>query len=293
MLFGWLFVFGIAPTAFAQSVEADEAYWEYGAGLGAVHFEHYPAANEFTNLALPFPTFQYRGKILRADDREGARAYIFKSSLATLELAGTALPALDSGTNEARRGMSNLPWLIALGPRLVTKFHGDFAASLGLFQAVSTDFMMTRFAGNILEAQLSYRWDFPTTYFTNLEAGESFGRLFYTVKAGSKEFLALYFEVSPIDTTPSRTAYNAQEGLLSHEMTYFQSFKSGRATLYVGGSLTSYGVSVNRESPLHKSDSNVSFLAGMTYVLGEASRPAVPEEETSGVMNRRRGRQER
>ena len=67
-----------------DSVSDSEAYWDYGLGFGAVRFEHYPGSDQFSYLALPAPTFQYRGKILRADDREGAHLYLLKSGTLTL-----------------------------------------------------------------------------------------------------------------------------------------------------------------------------------------------------------------
>ena len=67
-----------------DSVGDSEAYWDYGLGFGAVRFEHYPGSDQFSYLALPTPTFQYRGKILRADDREGAHLYLLKSGALTL-----------------------------------------------------------------------------------------------------------------------------------------------------------------------------------------------------------------
>ena len=114
--------------------EADadaQPYWEYGAGLGYVHYQHYPAANQFSNLLLPFPTFQYRGKIVRADDRNGAHIYLLKGPDWVFEMSGAGYPALDSSTNEARQGMEDLPWMLAIGPQFVYSMTKGFKLSLG------------------------------------------------------------------------------------------------------------------------------------------------------------------
>jgi hypothetical protein len=279
-----------SPLATWGADEDTPAYWEFGAGVGGVHYEHYPAANEFSDLILPFPTFQYRGKILRADDREGAHAYLVKGKAWTLEIAGAGFPALDSSQNEARKGMDNLPWLIALGPQLVTTFNDEWQLSFGLFQATSTDFEMTRFSGQIAEGRLSYRWNFPLTGWKQIEDGESYGRFFWTLKGGSEELQSIYFDVPRAKATSFRPEHQARAGFLSQELAYFQSFKSGRAALYVGGTLTDYSHSANRLSPLHRSDLNVTMAIGMTYVLGESSRPGIPEEDTSGVIDNWRKR---
>jgi hypothetical protein len=46
-----------------------------------------------------------------------------------------------------------------------------------------------------------------------------------------------------------------------------------------------YGEAANKESPLHKSDANLTGAIGLNYVLGESKKPAVPQEDTSGLIN--------
>lgn len=266
--------------------EENEAYWDYGIGVGGVRYQQYPASNEFSIFAVPVPTFQYRGKILRADDRDGAHLYLFKGDKTTVELAGEGYPALESSNSKARAGMDDLPWLIALGPQLVWRGVENFEFGLGIYQAVSTDFAMTRFAGQIFEARTTYEFEFPfESYGPFTQPGFSSARLTFALQGGSKEFQSIYFEVPTEDATPDRPAYEAQDGFLSYSLTYYQTFKSGRFSFNYGAALNCYDLSANKESPLHKSDHNVTAFVGINYVLGQSSRPAVPEEETSGVIN--------
>lgn len=274
----------LTPLA-AWSQDTETSLWEYGAGFGYVHFEHYPASNQFSNLFLPFPTFQYRGRILRADDREGTRAYLLKSDRWSFELAGGGYPALDSSTNDARRGMEDLPWMLQVGPQLVVKLSRDLEFKLAAFQAVSSDFVTTQTAGTVFDARLEHRWvrDFPGGQ--GLAPGQAHGKLTLSLKGGDQQFLSTYFEVPPAQSTASRPGYEAKAGVLGSELAYFQSFRSGRASFYLGAAIADYTASSNRESPLHKSDRNVTYLVGLTYVLGESERPSVPAEQTEGVIN--------
>lgn len=274
----FLFLSLAFSSALFAAEEEEKPLWEYGVGAGYVHFPQYPSSDQTSNFFLPFPTFQYRGKVLRADDREGARAYLFKDPVWSLEMAGGFNPALESEKNDARRGMDDLPWMIELGPQLVAKLHPSLELKVAVFQAISTDFQMTKANGEILQTQVVYRWNGERT----------FGRLIYETNTGSKKFLTTYFEVPEDKVTAQRPAFQAREGFLDHEISYFQSFTSGKAAFYVGGSIADFSSSVNRSSPLHKSDVNVAYIVGMTYKLGESKRASVPVEQTEGVVNRYR-----
>lgn len=266
--------------------EEQEAYWDYGIGLGAVRYQQYPASNEFSYLAVPAPTFQYRGKILRADDRDGAHLYLFRGNKITVELSGEGYPALESSNSNARSGMEDLPWVIALGPQLVWRGVEDLELGLGLYQATSTDFSMTRFAGQIYEARATYEFGFPfESYGPFTQPGFSSAKVTLSLQGGSKEFQSIYFEVPTENVTPDRAAYEAQAGFLDYSLTYYQTFKSGHFSINFGATVHNYDASANRESSLHKSDHNVTGFIGLNYVLGQSSKPAVPEDETSGIIN--------
>jgi outer membrane protein len=290
ILSGALVFFSSVALAWESEALAEqdeqEAYWDYGFGVGGVRYQQYPASNEFSYLVIPTPTFQYRGKVLRADDRDGAHLYLFKGNKLTVELAGEGYPALESSNSNARAGMEDLPWLIALGPELVWRGVEDFEFGLGIYQATSTDFSMTRFAGQIFEARATYQFGFPfESYGPFTQPGFSNAKVTLSLQGGSKEFQAIYFGVPTEDATPDRTAYEAQAGFLDYALTYYQTFKSGLFSINYGMTVHNYDMAANRDSSLHRSDHNVTGFIGLNYVLGQSSKPAVPENETSGVIN--------
>jgi outer membrane scaffolding protein for murein synthesis (MipA/OmpV family) len=271
-------------SSFALADDHDvptQPIWEYGIGAGYVRYEQYPAAGKYSDLFLPFPTFQYRGESLRADDREGAKAYLFKDRNWSLEMAGTGTPALDSDKNENRKGMKDLPWIMALGPQLAYRFGSDWQISWGIFQAMMTDFTYLEVRGSFIQQVLTYRSE------SSLGDGYvSQSNVFFTLKSASQEVQEKYFGVSTSDATAERQAYHARGGFLSAEVSAFQAFKKGRASYYVGANYDYYGAGVNQHSPLFKAQSQANVLFGITYVLGESKRPEVPEEKTSGIINR-------
>lgn len=287
----YILFFGILLTNFFGGIAlADDgsALWEYGVGFGFAKFEQYPSASQYNNLFLPFPTFQYRGKIVRADDREGTRAYLIKEEMWSVELSGGGYIGLDSSTNDARSGMPDVPWNIHVGPQLVYNFSNELDFRIGLFQAMNTDFRSTSWAGQVSEAKLIYQWESTLALSKNSPNYTSNGRFSLGVKAGSSEFLSTYFEIAPKYATANRSSYEAKAGLLNLELTYFQSLKIERTSLYLGIAILDYKNSANKLSSLHKLDYNTSYLVGLTYVLGESKRPAVLEENTDGLIKHSR-----
>ncbi len=285
ILFKWIVSFFLALNAsvvLSQTLIKPEqkSLWEYGIGFGYVHYEQYPAADQFADLLLPFPTFQYRGEILRADDREGTRAYIFKSINWSLELSGGGNTPLAASDNKAREGMQDIPLIIYLGPQIVGHLLEDLELRIGFFQAISTDFMYTKASGGIQETQLVYHIVF------NHSARRVNSRFSLSAKSASKDYLETYFEVLPQYANIKRAEYKAKAGFLGFELNYFQSISYGKASYYIGASINDYSLSANRKSPLHKSDYNLSYLIGMTYTLGQSKRESVPIDETEGIINK-------
>lgn len=91
------------------------------AGVGAFHarFPHYPSANTYYSLTLPFPNFVYRGDILRADENGGLRSRFFNSENFEVNLSiGGALP-VSSERLEAREGMPDLKTMVEFGPGFI------------------------------------------------------------------------------------------------------------------------------------------------------------------------------
>lgn len=281
-----LLVLSFAPWAVADE-EPAPPLWEWGLGLGYIRYADYPSSDEYSDLMLPFPTFQYRGEYLRADDREGGRAYLFKSETWSLEFSGGGRLPLDSSKNQARQGMENLPLVLDGGPQLVWSSGRTWEFQLAPFLSAAAYGSYIRQNGMRFKAQLIYRWE---SYARGPFASPIYisGTTALEMNAASQEYMRTYFEVDAGQATSSRVAYNAVAGFLSNNLSYYQRFSSGRFSLYVGASVSDYTWSANRSSPLHKSDLNVGYGVGMIYQFGESAKPSISPEDTQGVINRYR-----
>ncbi len=274
-----LFLFCYFFLAVRISFAVDSpSLWEYGIGFGYIQFEQYPTSSQSNYLFFPFPTFQYHGEVIRADDREGTRAYLFKGDTVSVELSGGGHTSLDSSANTAREGMPDLPWMISLGPQVVGQLSQGLELRLKFFQTTATDFRYTRLRGATTESQIIYKhWDeihgLPTRMRISLAA-----------KTANQEYLATYFEVEPQFARADRPQYESHAGFLEIELNYFQSVKVEKASYYIGVAVHDYSLSANRASPLHKADYTFSFLIGMTYTLGQSQRDSVPDLETEGII---------
>src|SRR5690606_23299086 len=118
----------------------------------------------------------------------------------------------------ARKGMKDLPWPMALGPQMGYKPQENIDLSLGAFAARTTDFRTSQFPGQIYQAKIHYAIDIPSIY-------EMRGHLFYTLKYASRGLQKIYYETG---------TYEAKPGIMSQEISYYQTVKMGRTNLYVG-----------------------------------------------------------
>lgn len=268
-----------------SSASEDKPLWEYGLGVGAIRYAHYPASDQYSELTLPFPTFQYRGEILRADDQDGGRAYLFKKNNWSLQFSGSGRVPLDSSKNSTREGMENIPLVINAGPQVVYSDNYAWEFKISAFPSFKVDDRSFKTNGGIAKAHILYNW-----YVGPVDSGYtsvSFsGTLALSSTMASQEFNATYYEVSTQDATPHRPPHRATEGVLENQISYFQRVNSGKLSLYLGASYSDFSMSTNRHSPLHKINSNMEYAVGLTYVLGESSRRSVPLEATEGIINK-------
>ncbi|MEK2688010.1 MipA/OmpV family protein [Bdellovibrio sp. GT3] len=272
---------------FAKAEDDGRPLWDWGIGLGYVRYADYPASDEYSQIMLPFPTFQYRGEYLRADDREGGRAYLFKTDSWSLEFSGSGRFPLDSSKNKARFGMEDLPLVVNGGPQLVYHSGGTWEFQIAPFFSVAAKNDDIRANGMLLKTQVTYRWE-----------GETPGPLDSTIlitgttsfemNAASSDYMKTYYEVDSRDVRAGRAEYDAKAGFLSTNLSYYQRFAAGRSAVYFGASISDYSWSANRQSPLHKSDYNVGWGLGYIYQFGESAKPMVSPEDTQGVINRYR-----
>ncbi len=269
----------------ASANESDRPKWEAGFGIGYLGFEHYPTSNQHTDLAFPFPTFQYRGDVLRADDRDGAKIFLIKRPSWILQLGGLGFPPLNSANNDTRRGMDDLPLLVALGPQLQRRLSESLTFKLGIYQAIAARLISAQTSGAVWEIDMTLREKFTLTGRT---FDETTAALSFNLMGSSQEVGELYFGVPASQVAPTRPSFEAKAGLMQSQVSYFQSFQRGDIAFYLGVRISDHRVSMNRDSPLHKSDQNIAGLIGLTYSLYHSKKSGVPYEETSGVIDKLR-----
>ena len=268
------------------TVESEDSLplWDAGAALIYLRFPFYPASDQTKTWFLPAPTFEYRGEILRSTQREGTRAYFLRSDRWSLEMGGDGVPEVKSNETFARQGMDNIPWSLQLGPKAVYRGDDNLVISLGVNQVIATDF--TRFKANGLtyEARIGKTWlkevspwSHHGIYKTVLSIGGS---------SATADYLATYFEVSPEFATASRPAYEARAGFLSYDILIGQSVKFKNFSLFSYVNSERFENSVNRRSPLHKSDDNLLVTFGFSYVLFQSDKKSIPESESEGLLQK-------
>lgn len=248
-------------TVHIRAEEVQKPRWDYGIGFGAVRFEQYPASDQYSQLALPIPTFEYRGKILYADDRDGAQLFLFRSEKMKLEISGFGYPPLDSSENSARNGMSDLPVIAAIGPQFLFQPQPWLELIVGYYEVLSLTAKNQKNSGFAYQARVVLSHEFEKSIFN---------RLFYTSRYGSKKLQSVFYDVEPTDQTAERNVFKSREGLLSQELGYLLQINRGKWNYYFGTAFTDYSRSRNKKSPLFQSEQAFTFFIGTNYILKES-----------------------
>ena len=262
--------------------DLDEALplWDYGVALAYLRFPFYPASEQTRTWYLPVPTFEYRGEILRSTQKEGTRAYFFRSENWSLEVGGAGVVEVKSDETFARQGMSDIPWSLQLGPKLVYRDGEGTEVNFGLYQSIITDFIRSKTNGSIYQTEISHAWVYP------IKKSFAKTKIGLTGWGISQEYAGTYFDVKTQDVTTSRAQYESRAGFLSYEISLGQSFKFRKYSIFAYLDTERFELSANRRSPLHRSDENLSITFGITYVLGESERKAKPEDEGEGLLQK-------
>lgn len=235
---------------------------------------------------MPVPVFKYNGETLRADDRDGARAYLFTGDLISFEMSGTVVPPLKSDNNDARRGMEDLRFTLALGPQMGVRLADNLRLRFAVFQALSTDLLYTKANGQIFDTRLTWTLNNVLDDYEFFKTNSMKIKVGFVLAGASQEYLSNYFSVTAKDVTATRPAYDARAGFLSYDIFYFHTLAVGPTTYYLGFSNVHFDQSVNRGSPLHTADQTWLGFAGITYTFLESRKEAVPEESTQGILNK-------
>lgn len=247
--------------------------WQFGFGGGGGVTPHYPASNQTSLRVLAVPTFRYRGRVLRADD-DGTRARLIRFEETEIDLSGAASFPVSSSENAARAGMPELDWIGEVGPRAGVRWRikpnansrGDLLRILFPIRAVfSSDGESIRHRGFVFQPEISIERILSRSSFLDSEISVELDSNITIIN----DSLAQYFYgVAPEFSNLNRGEYRAQSGPLSVSTGLVLSIspRHGRtagSSFFVGIRNTSTGISVNRESPLHKVDQTLSFFAGI------------------------------
>jgi MipA family protein len=182
--------------------------WELGVGAGGFYLPNYVGSDQSSVYFFPYPAFVYRGTLFKAD-REGARAVLFDSDVAQVNLSLAGSPPSRSKDNRARQGMPNLPGTFELGPTLNFTLAGSrqdrwrLDVRLPVRGTVSLE-RSPRFVGTTFSPNL------------NLDLGGVAGGWNVGLLTGplfaDRSYHGHFYDVSSAYATPERPAYRAAGG---------------------------------------------------------------------------------
>ena len=185
--------------------------WEAGAGAAALSFPDYRGSNQRQFWLLPFPYIVYRGEYLQADERR-TRGLFYQTERAEIDVSINGSVPVDSGKNDARRGMPDLDGTLEIGPGLNLKLMetGDrrtrIELRLPLRAVIASDFSHVQSAGWVFQPQVNADIRDPLG-----NAGWKLGVLAGPVYSNER-YNRYFYAVEPAFATASRPAYSPGGG---------------------------------------------------------------------------------
>ncbi|WP_198369561.1 MipA/OmpV family protein [Roseomonas rosulenta] len=240
--------------------------FEAGIAGGGGWLPAYPASDQNRWRGLAVPYIIYRGSVFRADD-SGLRA---RASLADgIELSVSASGGVNASSNDvtARQGMPDLEWLGEIGPNLrFTLWRGEDEAApqrivldTPVRAVFSTDWTSVSFRGFTFAPDIAYEHMHFLSPFARLRV--SAGVVF-----GTERYADYFYDVAPQYARPDRVAYNAQAGYFGSRVSVsYRLPLSERFSVVAGGRVENFSGAANADSPLFRSEWNVSVVAGFAF----------------------------
>jgi outer membrane scaffolding protein for murein synthesis (MipA/OmpV family) len=185
--------------------------WEAGAGAAALSFPAYRGSKERQSWLLPVPYIVYRGEFLQADERR-TRGLIYNTDRVEIDVSLNGSVPVDSGKDEARRGMPDLDATLEIGPGLNIKLMetGDRKARmelrLPLRGVFASDFSYLRHVGWMFQPQVNVDIRDPLG-----NPGWKLGLLAGPVYS-DRRYNRYFYAVEPAFATAARPAYSARGG---------------------------------------------------------------------------------
>lgn len=262
-----------SPALAAEAEEEPLPLWEIGAGVAGGWTPDYPAADESSFRALPFPAVVYRGDFLRIGDSSVVTGRVFRSPRLELDVSLDGSLDADSDDVDARNGMPDLGFLFEAGPELEIRLNdpADEQHTLKLELPVrgvfSWDDDGLRSRGVVFNPELEYEheeWlDSPW------ELSLSVAPVFAT-----RELHDYFYTVDPVYATPERPAYRAKSGYLQTEFGMRLTRRDPKRFLFFGVTVNSHSGSANEASPLYRNDLTWAVYAGVIYAIWQSEQPA-------------------
>lgn len=259
----------LATAAYSQSTLAEEEkpLWEYGIGVAGLYTPHYLGADQYHGLLLPAPFFIYRGDTLKAD-RDGVRGSLFNNDRLKLNISGSAALPVDSEDNDARTGMSDLDFILELGPTAQFKlFNNDqhllrFDLPVRAAFTLGTDFFDHQ--GWTANPRFHHQ-----TKINGWQITSTLGAVF-----SDRNYHAYFYDVDQDDVRSNRPFYQSEAGFSAMRFStgikrYFNDFFVG--TLF---SYTDLNSAANENSPLLKRSNNITASFIVAWVFGESKERA-------------------
>lgn len=236
--------------------------WELGAFGFVTSQQAYPGSDQNVVRALALPFGLYRGQVLRADqDTVGVRAV--RTPTVEFDVGFAGAFGSSSSEIEARRGMRNLGTLVEFGPRLKWNLGGEPDGTRwrlelplrGVFDL--NDRLASRGFSFEPEWQAHHRWA------SGWRATASVGAVF-----GDERLADVFYQVDPVDATPTRSAYDARAGLIAWRFGLAASRPLGPDVRLFGfARLDSVAGATNRASPLVRRTNGVTAGLGLSWTL--------------------------
>ena len=198
---------------------AAHAQLEVGLGMSAVHVPHYIGSDEAEDFYLPFPYLRYRSEKISVD-RNLIQANLWRSGNWSLEISLGGAVKVDSDKNQAREGMSDLDFIIELGPALHYYFHGDRKQENALYfelplrGAISTDFTQASYRGYTFNPRMVWRRGYQMGPY------EVRPQLTVGVRSASSHYHDYTYGVGLEDVTAQRETYQAPSGYGGFQLGY-------------------------------------------------------------------------
>ena len=250
--------------------------WEIGLGGFTGWLPDYPAAGQNTVRTLAAPIPIYRGKIWRVggEDNRGAISGRFvNTDRFEFDVSLSAAFPVDSGSNNARRGMPDLDFLFGIGPQVKFKLINEpdqrrLNLNLQARAVYSTDLSSVDSRGYVFNPKLSYVQENVTDL--DLKVFGSVGPIFAT-----ERLMEYFYQVDPEFVTPTRPAFEADAGYLGSNITLGVSKRFNRRfRLLLGTRLGIHSGATNDDSPLFKDELNVSVFTAFFWSIFQSERRA-------------------